>query len=129
TVAINGSFSSSVDWAMAAVEIKPQTTIAKHGEAASNESATAPADFQLELNYPNPFNPSTNIRFGLPHESHVTIKIYSIDGRELKALVDGSYPAGTHTAVLHVGNLPSGTYFYVLQAGTVRKVRQLMLVK
>jgi hypothetical protein len=103
-------------------------------------TAAIPEDFVLEQNYPNPFwsgatspalsggNPSTNIRFGLPHESHVAIKIYSIDGREVKTLVDGVYPAGTHSAVLQMGNLPSGIYFYMMQAGTVRKVRKLLLV-
>jgi flagellar hook assembly protein FlgD len=86
----------------------------------------------LEQNYPKPFNPSTQIRFGLPSRlagSHVTIKLYTIDGKEVKTLVNGDYSAGTHTVNFHAGNLPSGAYFYLMQAGEIKKVRQLMLVK
>jgi hypothetical protein len=95
----------------------------------ANVTAAIPDEFVLQQNYPNPFNPSTNIRFGLPHESHVTIKVYSIDGKEVRTLANGDYPAGTHTVVFHAGNLPSGAYFYVMQAGETRQVRQLVLVK
>jgi hypothetical protein len=97
--------------------------------SADNEEAAIPNEFVLQQNYPNPFNPSTNIRFGLPQESHVTIKIYTINGIEVRTLVDQDYPAGTHAVTFHTRNLPSGTYFYVMQAGAVRKVRQFMLVK
>jgi uncharacterized repeat protein (TIGR02543 family) len=100
----------------------------KRSNATVTETAI-PDDFVLAQNYPNPFNPSTQIRFGLPHESHVTIKLYSIEGTEVKTLVDGDYPAGTHAIVFHAENLPSGTYFYLMQAGEMRKMRQLMLVK
>ncbi|MDZ7360048.1 MAG: discoidin domain-containing protein [candidate division KSB1 bacterium] len=88
-----------------------------------------PGDFVLEQNYPNPFNPSTQIRFGLPQKSHVTIKLYTINGLEVKTLVNGYYPAGTHTITFQAKNLPSGTYFYVMQAGSVRQVRRLVLMK
>jgi hypothetical protein len=92
-------------------------------------AAAIPAEFVLQQNYPNPFNPSTQIRFGLPKESHVTIKLYTINGAEVKTLVDNHYPAGMHALTFEAKNLPSGTYFYVMQAGAVRKVRQLMLLK
>jgi hypothetical protein len=100
--------------------------------AASNEENLSPGipdEFVLEQNYPNPFNPATRIRFGLPQASHVIIKIYSITGAEVRTLVDNDYPAGTHAIIFQARNLPSGIYFYVLQAGEVRKVRRLMLVK
>jgi len=99
---------------------------ANESEAAKSEVVT---DYGLEQNYPNPFNPSTQIRFALPQDSQVTIKVYSINGAEVKTLVDDRYTAGTHAVTFHAGNLPSGTYFYVMQAGNVRQVRQLRLVK
>ncbi len=108
------------------------TALAKRGaKAAKAETAAAaiPDDFVLEQNYPNPFNPSTQIRFGLPEDSHVTIKIYTITGAEMKTLVNDHYPAGTHTMTFHAKNLPSGTYFYVMQAGGARQVRRLVLMK
>ncbi|MGH7451553.1 MAG: DUF7594 domain-containing protein, partial [bacterium] len=94
-----------------------------------NFSPAIPDEYVLEQNYPNPFNPDTHIRFGLPQASHVTIKIYSITGAEVKTLVDHEYPAGTHAVTFNARNFPSGMYFYVMQAGEARKVRRLMLVK
>jgi len=105
----------------------------KRGSATAAETAvlaeTIPTELALEQNYPNPFNPSTQIRFSLPQESHVTIKVYSINGVEMRTLVNKDYPAGKYVITFHAKNLPSGTYFYVMQAGAVRKVRQFMLVK
>jgi hypothetical protein len=129
TVMVNGSFDGPVDWAMVAMEIKPLGAASKRSDATANERIALPSAFQLDPNYPNPFNPSTLIRFGLPQESHVTIIVYSIEGREVETLVDGDYPAGVYTIIFHARNLPSGTYFCLMQAGEVRKVRQLMLVK
>jgi hypothetical protein len=108
--------------------------------AKQNESAAGapeiPNEFTLQQNYPNPFsangisdNPSTRISFNLPQASHVTIKIYTINGVEAATLTDDHYAAGAHAVFFKPKNLPSGTYFYVMQAGLVRKVRQLMLVK
>jgi hypothetical protein len=95
----------------------------------ANVTTTVPEEFVLEQNYPNPFNPSTQIQFGLPQASHITIKVYTINGAEVETLVDGQYPAGTHAITFHTENLSSGTYFYVMQAGEARQVRRLMLVK
>ena len=98
----------------------------------SRETATtiaAPQQWLLEQNYPNPFNPSTQIRFGLPQAAHVAIKLYTLNGVEVKTLVDEHYPAGMHAVMLHAGHLPSGVYFYEMQAGAVRQGRRLMLVK
>jgi flagellar hook assembly protein FlgD len=108
------------------------SALSKGGAAAAETetiAAAIPTEFVLQQNYPNPFNPTTQIRFGLPQASHVTIKIYTINGAEVKTLVDNHYPAGMHALTFEAKNLPSGTYFYVMQAGAVRKVRQLMLLK
>jgi hypothetical protein len=130
----------------------PQLVVLVGGAAASKRASLAPDhpttpenedvktiipnDFVLEQNYPNPFsgggtfgNPSTQIQFGLPQASHVTIKVYAINGAEVETLVDGQYPAGTHAITFHAKNLSSGTYFYVMQAGAMKQVRRLMLVK
>ena len=107
------------------------TSIAKRREesAETQEANVTPQEYVLEQNYPNPFNPSTQIRFGLPQSAHVTIKLFSLTGAEVRTLVDGDYAAGTHTISFHARSLPSGTYFYVMQAGTVRQVRRLTLLK
>jgi hypothetical protein len=112
-----------------ALEIKPET-LAKKGLIAENGKPSAsPSAYQLYQNFPNPFNPSTKIGFSLPQASRVTIKVYTIDGAEVKTLVDAEYPAGAHAVVFKPKNLPSGAYFYVMQAGEARKVRQLLLLK
>jgi hypothetical protein len=121
------------------IEIPASSVAAKRaGTEANVENAVAaiPAEFVLQQNYPNPFSangiigsPSTRITFGLPQASPVTIKLYTINGQEVQTLVAGEYPAGMHTMNFHARNLPSGTYFYVMQAGSVRQVRRLMLVK
>jgi hypothetical protein len=110
-------------------------SITKRGGETLAEAAL-PDEFMLQQNYPNPFparglfdNPSTRIRFGLPKASHVAIKVYTINGAEVKTLIDGHYAAGMHEVTFNAKNLPSGTYFYVMQVGEVRLVRRLMLVK
>ena len=105
------------------------TTAAKQAAEEAVVTAVIPQEFSLEQNYPNPFNPSTQIRFGLPQASPVTIKVYTINGAEVRTLVEREFEAGTHTVTFHAKNLPSGTYFYVMQAGAVRMVRNFVLVK
>jgi hypothetical protein len=114
------------------------TTTSKRSSEDVMEAAT-PDELVLAQNYPNPFwsgatsrfagNPSTKIEFSLPQTSHVTIKIYTINGVEVATLADEHYAAGAHEVIFKPKNLPSGTYFYVMQAGEVRRVRQLMLLK
>lgn len=106
------------------------TAAKRHVETAATVAATViPSEFILEQNFPNPFNPSTQIRFGLPEASHVTIKVFNVNGAEITTLVEGTLASGTHTIVFNAGHLATGTYFYVMQAGAVRQVRRLMLVK
>jgi len=105
-----------------------------------NESIAAalPNEFVLQQNYPNPFslhgrgisdNSGTKISFNLPQAAHLTIKVYTINGVEVATLADEDYAAGAHAVIFKPKHLPSGTYFYVMQAGGVRQVRQLLLVK
>ena len=91
--------------------------------------AATPDKFLLQQNYPNPFNPSTRISFDLPQAGYVTIKAYTINGAEVATIADDYYVAGNHTVLFKAKNLPSGTYLYVMQAGDMRQVRRLLLVK
>jgi len=95
----------------------------------SSPVAAMPDKIVLHSNYPNPFNPSTNINFGLPTATFVTLKVYNLTGAEIATLVDGIRPAGHHTVVFDAKNLPSGVYFAVLQAGEVRQVQRLLLMR
>jgi uncharacterized repeat protein (TIGR02543 family) len=97
TVTFNGTFSGSVDWAVVAVEIKPQITMSKPAATAGNTAPAPPSTFQLEQNYPNPFNPSTVIDFSLPAASRVSLYIFDLNGRLVRTLVSGEMPAGRHS--------------------------------
>jgi len=98
-------------------------------QSAAETEATIPTEIALHPNYPNPFNPSTSIKFSLPKETHVTLKIYNLLGEEMTTLVDGIRSAGVHTVNFDAKNLPNGIYFSVLQVGEARQVRRLVLMK
>jgi hypothetical protein len=130
TVAIDGSFNGPVDWAMVALEIKPQGGIPKSSEAAENQSTNGllPAGYQLEQNYPNPFSgngisgrSNTLIAFSLPAASQVTVNIYNETGQLVHTLVDGAMTAGRHRIYWNGKNqsgssLASGLYLYQIVA-------------
>jgi hypothetical protein len=101
---------------------------------AEKESAAIPDRFELYQNHPNPFgrplfNPSTVIRFGLPEEAAVSLKVYNLIGEEVATLVEGSYQAGTHSVTFLPKNLANGVYFYVMQTGQTRLVRRCSFMK
>ncbi len=77
-------------------------------------SVSIPTGFSLGQNFPNPFNPSTEIRFTIPTDSHVRLRVYSLLGEEVVRLQDGPLPAGTHTS-RWVSDSPTGAYYYTLE--------------
>jgi CubicO group peptidase (beta-lactamase class C family) len=87
------------------------------------------SDFYLEQNFPNPFNPSTNIKYSVPQSSHVQIKVYDVLGNEIETLVNEEKPSGTYELTWNAVNLPSGVYFYRLKAGSFVETRKMILLK
>ena len=105
-------------------------------EAADLVAATQellPSAYALEPNYPNPFNPTTEIRFALPEGADVRLIVYDALGREVARLVDGPVGAGYQHATFEAGSLPSGVYLYRLEAKgsaeTFAKTGRMVLVK
>jgi len=84
-------------------------------------------EFALELNYPNPFNPSTAIKFVLPE--FVILRIYDITGNEVSELINGVVEAGVHTVNFDASNYASSIYIYKLTAGGKTFVRKMTLLK
>jgi hypothetical protein len=78
---------------------------------------SVPANFRLEQNFPNPFNPSTTIDFSLPARAQTRLAVYNTLGQEVAALVNGELESGRHSVRFDATGLPSGTYFYRLTAG------------
>ena len=85
-----------------------------------SEVPTVPSRPELIGNYPNPFNPSTTIRFGLPLKSQVTLTVFNTLGEQVAQLVNGEMEAGYHEVKFDGTGLSSGVYFYRIQAGRLR---------
>lgn len=88
-----------------------------------------PEEYVLYPPYPNPFNPTCKITYGLPEESRVTIKLYDIQGRLVMELLSGVQQAGYHSAQIDGASRASGIYFVKLEAGDFREVRKVLLIK
>jgi hypothetical protein len=83
----------------------------------------------LKQNYPNPFNPSTLISYYLPNQSHVTLKVHDVLGREVATLVDGMEEPGLKTVTFDASKLSNGVYYYRLQAGNYVETKKLVLLR
>jgi hypothetical protein len=83
----------------------------------------------LEQNIPNPFNPSTFIRFTIPEAGHVELCVYNVAGQVVDRLVSRRLDAGGHSIPWTPSHLASGLYFYVLEAGGIRLVRKAVLIR
>ena len=94
-----------------------------------------PTTYELSQNFPNPFNPATTIRYGLPQADRVTLKIYNLLGKEVATLMNDEEKAAGFHAVIWNGrdhtNRPvaSGIYIYRIHTETFSKVRKMVLVK
>jgi hypothetical protein len=96
---------------------------------ANETGGAAPVEFALEQNYPNPFNPATTIKFSIPEQSRVTLKIYDVLGREVRTLVNEVRNAGSHEVNFDASNLASGMYIYSIKAGDYNASKKMMLLK
>ncbi len=88
-----------------------------------------PAEYKLEQNHPNPFNPTTTISYALPEGGNVIIKIYDINGNEIKTLINKAQNAGYYNVTFDASNLSSGLYFYSIISGNFIATKKMMLLK
>lgn len=92
-------------------------------------SSEVPVKYGLHQNYPNPFNPVTKIKFDLPKQGNVTVRIYDAIGREITTLVNEQLKAGVYSVDWDASNYPSGVYFYKLQSNDFTQTKKMVLVK
>jgi hypothetical protein len=114
------------------IEGKDCVVIIKNGRP--KLSAETADEFSLGENYPNPFNPETEISFSLPERTQVSLVIYNILGEKVKTLVNETMDAGTHSVCWNsrdeAGNsVASGVYFYRLKTESFDQTRKMVLMK
>jgi hypothetical protein len=88
-----------------------------------------PLEFALHSNYPNPFNPSTTVRYDLPKAQRVTVALYDMMGRVIRVLVDRRQEAGSYEVKLDASALPSGVYLIQLRTEEFSSMRRITLAK
>ena len=120
-------------------DITRQPSLAKANKAFAIEGISSvqsllPGDFGMEQNYPNPFNPTTTINYQLPKDAYVTLRVYDIQGRLVRSLVNEQKAAGFYASFWDGHNnagqsVPSGTYIYQISAGDFRQTNKMMLLK
>ena len=94
-----------------------------------NENDEIPKVFSLSQNFPNPFNPTTTIKYSLPSEVEVSLKIYDVLGREVATLINRKQQPGNYYIEFDANDLTSGVYYYQLIAGSFVETKKLILLK
>lgn len=94
-----------------------------------NEDEIVPSEFQLNQNFPNPFNPNTVISFSIPSESKVKLKIYNVLGIEVAELLNENISPGSYNVDFNAKNLSSGIYYYELVADSFSETKKMTLIK
>ncbi len=99
------------------------------GVGGFNEMGEVVQDFKLAQNFPNPFNPSTSIKFTVKKATEVTLDVFNVLGEKVATLINGKVKAGETVAAFDGTNFSSGVYFYQLTAGDFVKTHKMLLVK
>ncbi|MCW8824325.1 MAG: DUF1028 domain-containing protein [Ignavibacteriaceae bacterium] len=119
-IVISGTDTVSIFWNEIITYVNP-TSI--------NENLTSPDKFYLYQNYPQPFNPSTTIKYQIPKTSFVSLKVFDALGREVVTLVNEEKTYGNYEVEFDGSALTSGIYFYTLKAGGYKNTKKMLLIK
>ena len=101
----------------------------------SNKNSNINSSYVLYQNFPNPFNPTTNIHYEIPKSGFVKLVVFDILGREIQTLVNEKQNAGTYEVTFNArqpglgSNLSSGIYFYTLISGDFKETKKFVLLK
>ena len=113
--------------ASARAVICPQASFLLTAEV--NVEVVPPAKSELSNAYPNPWNPTTTIRYQLPINILVTIKVFDALGKEITTLVNEIKPAGHYDVTFNGKGLSSGVYYYQMKSGSFTETKKIILVK
>ncbi len=114
---------------LAVKHFKLVTGTKAHLNSLELEAELYPSNFALLQNFPNPFNPVTQIVYTLPQASHVELNVYNVRGEKVVTLVNDDQEAGSHTIVWNAAQAGSGIYFIKLEAGGFSTMKKCLLVK
>ena len=121
---------SGSGWPYRSVIIYARVNGTQFGTPLSVESPRPnPTQFLLCQNFPNPFNPTTTIRFNLANSTYVTLKMFDVLGRELRTLAAGNLNPGMHEFIFNASGLPSGIYFYQIHTKQFTATKAMVLAK
>ncbi len=93
------------------------------------QGSVIPQRFSLEQNFPNPFNPATQIHFEIPENSYVSLKVFNLLGNEVAELAGKRLARGIHSVTFDASDLPNGIYTYTLQADNLTQTRKMLIIK
>ena len=110
-------------WSMVIIRLDTTITPVNGGQTG------LPKSFSLGQNFPNPFNPTTEINYRLAAAGRVALKVYDVLGRTVATLVDEREEAGKYSVTFNASSLPSGVYIYRLTDGSYSKIKKMMLLK
>lgn len=97
--------------------------------SSGNSNNNLPAEYKLYPNYPNPFNPVTNIKFQVPAGSFVKITVFDVTGKETAVLVNELKKAGTYEVSFNGDGLASGIYYYQMESDGYKETMKMILIK
>ncbi len=100
----------------------------RDSELAQQLELGQPKEYRVS-SYPNPFNPSTTIRFDPPEATFVRLRVFDLLGRVIAILVEEQKSAGSYSVTFDASNLPSGVYLYRIEAGSYIETKRMLLLK
>jgi len=95
----------------------------------TSENSSAPFQFSLSANYPNPFNPATTIKYSIPQSGKVKLMVFDLLGNRVASLINKNIEAGEHKISFNAGNMASGVYFYRIESPGFVMTRKMLFAK
>jgi hypothetical protein len=107
----------------------PGSVLINHQAVGPGDNSAIPTEFSLAPVYPNPFNATATLSYGVPHTAHVQLEIYNLLGQRVAELVNGEIPAGIHRMQWTPENLPSGVYLLRMHTPVFDQTQKMVLMK